>query len=879
MIKAANLQFPGLPALKRLWSGTRVDLNKSIDLNRTTPVEADQRREDMPSVLLAPTNFASMPMTIASALKRRGYRCDHILYGSADSTFKFPVDRLVDHSKAGGRVIGQGDTLAKVLAENWDIFHFWNKSLFYQLQYDFYTGLDLPLIKARGKKIIWRFTGADVRLPERDLETNPHSMFRYGFNHPIDIEKQKDFLRFIADYVDEFIVQDPELKLHWPGARIIPRAIDLTEWPYVGPSEQADHVPLILHAPTHPVVKGSAFVRTAVEQLRDEGLRFEYEFLDHVPQQEFRSWMHRADIVVDQLHLGLGVTTLEAWATGKAVVCNLRPEIFSEVYGSDIPVATANPDTVKDVLRNLIVDRDWRIDISRRGRKLVEKHHDINNIIENYIDLYASVHKRAFEPPRGVEDVRYFTRHTDVYQTRFRQLERLKRDRSQRPAQENAVIPAAGDPEVLRLNTLIDTQAKKLEKQSIHMAKLKEKITAQNERLSKLKQSTQKRITALREAARRSELTLPVQVALRFALACEPFREVLRAESYVGHGVQMLPTLRNLVPLAGGRAYCDVIEIPSFADRILASRHPDVVTRIQDAANGQMLRECDGLITIGYELGRELGNCGVPVHVIPNFRKAERFTPSDILRKECNLAAADRLVLCISTIASGFEDILGAMSLLPENVHLATMGRFVPEAYRETVETLVEKMGIRDRVHFFGPVPYGELTSTASSADIGLIVRDPAVKNNMVSLPNRVFDYICSGLPYCTPNIPDIARIAVDNKCGVVVQSLNPAGWSAAISHALEHSAEMRINALAAGAHMNWESLEDNLYSALGSPASVTFLGIKSLTENNRTLRMAESLAKRKAKVIICTTAPESDDREIGTIFEMSDGVQGIYLY
>ena len=65
----------------------------------------------------------------------------------------------------------------------------------------------------------------------------------------------------------------------------------------------------------------------------------------------------------------------------------------------------------------------------------------------------------------------------------------------------------------------------------------------------------------------------------------------------------------------------------------------------------------------------------------------------------------------------------------------------------------------------------------------------------------------------------------------------------------------------------------------LGSPASVTFLGIKSLTENNRTLRMAESLAKRKAKVIICTTAPESDDREIGTIFEMSDGVQGIYLY
>jgi glycosyltransferase involved in cell wall biosynthesis len=166
-----------------------------------------------------------------------------------------------------------------------------------------------------------------------------------------------------------------------------------------------------------------------------------------------------------------------------------------------------------------------------------------------------------------------------------------------------------------------------------------------------------------------------------------------------------------LAGITVGRAFCDVIEIPSGADRILPTNHPAVVTRYQDAAYAEMLRQCDGLITVGHTLGAELEKYGVPVHVIPNYRPYEHTQATDVLRQRCRLGDGDRLVLCMSTIASGLETVLQAMSALPSNVHLAVMGRKIPESYEKEIRELVGQLDLEERVHYFGPVPYNDLTS------------------------------------------------------------------------------------------------------------------------------------------------------------------------
>jgi len=70
--------------------------------------------------------------------------------------------------------------------------------------------------------------------------------------------------------------------------------------------------------------------------------------------------------------------TLEAWTLGKPVVVNLCKELFESFYRtSNLPVINANPDTIKDQLRQAIKDVDLRLDLAPRGRALVEARHDI----------------------------------------------------------------------------------------------------------------------------------------------------------------------------------------------------------------------------------------------------------------------------------------------------------------------------------------------------------------------------------------------------------------------------------------------------------------------------------------------------------------------
>jgi glycosyltransferase involved in cell wall biosynthesis len=359
-------------------------------------------------------------------------------------------------------------------------------------------------------------------------------------------------------------------------------------------------------------------------------------------------------------------------------------------------------------------------------------------------------------------------------------------------------------------------------------------------------------IEKLRAVATDYRRNLPVNRYLEFARAVYEAAERLRADVHVAHGVQALPAADIVARSVGGRVFCDAIEIPSFASRSIVTWDA-VNLAFLDLAFESYLRRCDGILTVGWALATELKRFGPPVHVIPNYRFAERLTPSNQLRERCGLGPGRQLVLAISTIASGLETVVEALALLPAHVHLAVVGRIVPGAYLEQIQGLVRAHKLERRFHLFDQVPYDQLTATASGADVGLIVLDPAIPNHKLSLPNRVFDYMASALPVCSPDIADISRILRDYDMGVMVNQLDAAGWAGAITSALACKEEMRANALAASREMVWEMLEEPLYEALGQPARVAYFGNVDLTKNNRTMRMATSLAKRGTAVTICT--------------------------
>ena len=203
------------------------------------------------------------------------------------------------------------------------------------------------------------------------------------------------------------MVQDPEMLSYWPGATVVPRGLDLTQWPEVG-IEKKDR-PLVVHAPSDPFLKGSHYVDRAVKELQKEGLKFEYKPITGMPHDEAVEWYRRADVIIDQILIGwYGVLAMEGMALGKPVVAYLRQDLVPSLDPVP-PVENANPDNIKDGLRRLVTDYEYRAELAAGGRKYVDQVHDIKKVTRQLTDEYRKLLSTEQPHTSPAIDLSYFS--------------------------------------------------------------------------------------------------------------------------------------------------------------------------------------------------------------------------------------------------------------------------------------------------------------------------------------------------------------------------------------------------------------------------------------------------------------------------------------
>jgi hypothetical protein len=119
-----------------------------------------------------------------------------------------------------------------------------------------------------------------------------------------------------------------------------------------------------------------------VEQLKAEGYPVELIFAKDIPNRDVRYYQAQADIVVDMLTVGFfGANIREALMLGKPAVCYLRPQWLESMrqeiseYVDEIPVISATPDTIHDVLVDLITHPEKRKIIGKKSREFAIKWH------------------------------------------------------------------------------------------------------------------------------------------------------------------------------------------------------------------------------------------------------------------------------------------------------------------------------------------------------------------------------------------------------------------------------------------------------------------------------------------------------------------------
>lgn len=143
-------------------------------------------------------------------------------------------------------------------------------------------------------------------------------------------------------------------------------------------------------------IKSSHVYLPLIEKLQGEGMSLELIEPTGIPNKDVRFLQMQADIFLDMLSYGwFGANAREAMMLAKPVICYIRPEWLESLreeipeYAEELPIISASPDTVEQVLRDLIVNPDKRREIGERSRHFAIKWHSSEAGGKRFDEIYS----------------------------------------------------------------------------------------------------------------------------------------------------------------------------------------------------------------------------------------------------------------------------------------------------------------------------------------------------------------------------------------------------------------------------------------------------------------------------------------------------------
>lgn len=252
------------------------------------------------------------------------------------------------------------------------------KPLFGQLFRDGARG-EVCALRERGLRVGLVSHGSDLRDPTHHAEMEEWSPYRDS-----DWSRLSEYRRasrrhrqLLQDTGTPLLVSTPDLLGEWPGATWLPVVIDWLKWTSRQPVLVARR-PRVIHVPSSPFVKGSHLINDVMKNLHDQRV-VDYQTHEGVQHYAMPSIVGESDIVLDQFRLGAyGVASVEAMAAGRLVVAHIRDDVrrtIKDRTGLALPIVSATPETLRDVLCDIVERPDHYRTVAERGPKFAELVH------------------------------------------------------------------------------------------------------------------------------------------------------------------------------------------------------------------------------------------------------------------------------------------------------------------------------------------------------------------------------------------------------------------------------------------------------------------------------------------------------------------------
>lgn len=186
------------------------------------------------------------------------------------------------------------------------------------------------------------------------------------------LQAQPGELRWIPNPVDLDLMADIRLKHYAPNTRL-----------------------LVAHAPTGREKKGTALWLQALE-----GLPVGVLLIEGKPWAECLRLKARADVLLDQLHVGYGLNAVEAWAMGIPVVSGVADQNIADRMKQIIgylPFLCVTPQTAPEGVAAIIGDADIRQRYTTLGSAYAHDFHDERKVVDQWQHVYTEAREQALE--------------------------------------------------------------------------------------------------------------------------------------------------------------------------------------------------------------------------------------------------------------------------------------------------------------------------------------------------------------------------------------------------------------------------------------------------------------------------------------------------
>lgn len=336
-------------------------------------------------VLIAPVNFAEQAWQWAHALERSypNINAQNVMV-DFPGALPFRSDRVIPYgvftlSKDWARkYFEQVSQFTHVLVEA-------EEPLFGPL-FNFSVEKEVRALQSRGVSVAVLSHGSDTRNPRAHARRIHSSPFDENDPKTQLLQRRSDRNRQLIERLGvPVFVSTPDLLDDIPQAHWCPLAINPDEWGSkssgMGDKTSSERRSLlqVAHIPSRSWLKGSEQIVPVLERLDAKGV-VESRFLESVPRNEMPVALGSADLLVEQITMGIyGTTSLEAIGAGCIPIAHIDTRFrtyIEKTTGIKCPIVEAQADTLEETIATLARDKHRRESILEENKRYLALVHD-----------------------------------------------------------------------------------------------------------------------------------------------------------------------------------------------------------------------------------------------------------------------------------------------------------------------------------------------------------------------------------------------------------------------------------------------------------------------------------------------------------------------